>query len=233
MRHQLIKGADGVDQTVAQDDNAVKSAQYRRIQRMGDDDARQIVEAEDVGDDPVRRVGIQCGGGLIRQQNGGFLEQTARDGDTLLLSAGEALAVFAAEEGIAALGDQLAQVRSAQGFLHQGFGEIPEEGDVFADGRIEDEDILLNDCQLAVQRGDIGGAQFDAVIADGAGIVCMGALEEIEQGGFSAAARTDYGIGLAGLESGIDPFQNGLFTVAEAYFFHSDRMADRLEFNPV
>ena len=85
--HQLVEAAGFGDTAVFQDEDAVITAQERGLQRVRHDDAGHTGQVEEVGRDLMRRFGVQCRRHLVRQQDGRFFQQAARDGDALLLTA--------------------------------------------------------------------------------------------------------------------------------------------------
>ena len=72
----------------------------------------------------MRGLGVQHRRYLIRQQDGGALQQAACDGNALLLAAGQAAAVFSAEIPVAARFDKFAEVGVADGLSSAFCGKL-------------------------------------------------------------------------------------------------------------
>ena len=93
----------------------------------------------------MRRLCIERSRRFIGKQNGGLFKQAPCDGNALLFAAGQPLAVFAAEIAVAPLRNQCVKVGMADGVLYLLLGKAAEHGNIVPDGRIKDENILLND----------------------------------------------------------------------------------------
>ncbi|GAB2720050.1 hypothetical protein GCM10010442_46520 [Kitasatospora kifunensis] len=99
-------------------------------------------------------LGVQRGGRLVEQHDGGVLEDGPGDRDPLALPAGESGAdladprVVALREAV----DELVHVRGAGGGLDLGVGRLgPGERDVGADGVVEEVDVLEDDGEVPQQ----------------------------------------------------------------------------------
>ena len=137
---------------------------------------------------------VEGGGGFIADDEAGFVDEGAGDGDALLLATGEFGRVFAvfgleADEGHGGAG---AILGGAAGDL------VEEEGDadVFDAGEGGDEVELLEDEAdvFAAEVGDLGLGQGMEMVfedVDFAGIEFHGAGDDAEEGGLAAAGGAD------------------------------------------
>lgn len=93
-------------------------------------------------------LAVECGGGLVEQEDGGVLEEGAGDRDPLALAAGEAAAILA-DLGFVTLGllkDEIMGVGGAGGGLDFLLGRIRAgEKDVVAECIREQEGILTDE----------------------------------------------------------------------------------------
>ena len=96
-RQQLVVGAGFRDRAVFEYENPVIAAQQGRRERMGDDDAGDAGEGEDVLRYLPCRFRIEGGGRFIGEKDTGPAQQGACDGDPLLFPAGQVLACFTVE----------------------------------------------------------------------------------------------------------------------------------------
>ena len=134
--------------------------------------------------------GVQCGGRFVQHQDTRILEDRAGDGDSLLLPAGEAYAVFA-DLGIVAFRefhDELVRIRHFRGFddlrVHGVFTAV---FDVVLHRSAEKERFLKHDADILAERFHTHVPQVHAVDFDAAG----GHVEEThQQAGDCRLART-------------------------------------------
>ena len=127
-----------------QHQNAVVAAQRRLLECMRHDDARHAGQGQDDVRDLMRRLRVERGSRLVGQQNGGMLQKTPRDGDALLLPAGQPAAVFAAQIILPALGDQRRQTGELDGPIDLCRWELTEHCDIIPDRSVKNKDILLD-----------------------------------------------------------------------------------------
>ncbi len=85
--------------------------------------------------------------------------------------------------------------------------------DIFSDGGMEEEGLLVDDADPAAEGGLGDGFDIGAIDEDGALGGVVEAHEEAEEGGFSGAAGTDEGVGFAVFEDEGDIFKGGLVPV--------------------
>ena len=163
-------------------------------------DAGDAVKVEDIACDLMRRLCIERSRRFIGKQNGGLLQQAPGYGNALLFAAGQPLSVFAAEIAVAPLSDQCVKVGMADGVLYLLLGEAAEHGNIVPDGRIKDENILLNDRNKLIQGFGSDASQLRIVDKDIPSVVPGSCRQQIEHCGFSAAACANHRIRLPGIE---------------------------------
>src|SRR5207245_8692845 len=91
---------------------------------------------------------IERRGGLVEDQNSWILEERARDGDALLLAAGEFQSAFTDHRLVAGRQrhDEVVDVRRARGLVHLRVARFrPAIADVVKDGVVEKYRVLRND----------------------------------------------------------------------------------------
>ena len=118
-------------------------------------------------------LGVERGGRLIEDQDRRVLEEHAGDREPLLLPAGELDAALADDrvQPIRQAGDHIVQSGPARRVDDLRLGCVePAVGDVLADRAGEEEDILLDDADLAPQRRQRHVADVDPVDRDPARI---------------------------------------------------------------
>lgn len=96
--------------------------------------------------DPVFGDGVERGGGFIEDQDGGFFDKSAGDGEALLLASGESFAHFG-EKGVVFEGhffNEFVGVGLGCGFFDFSFAEATAKGDVLGNG-VEEEKGFLRD----------------------------------------------------------------------------------------
>lgn len=84
---------------------------------MGHHHAGDAGEGQDVLRDLVGSLGVQRGGGFVRQQDGRLFEQCTSNGNALLLAAGKLAPAFAAKGIQAAPGYEFFQVGAADDLI--------------------------------------------------------------------------------------------------------------------
>ena len=90
---------------------------------MGHHHAGDAGEGQDVLRDLVGGLGVQRGGGFVRQQDGRLFEQRAGNGNALLLAAGKLAPAFAAKGIQAAPGYEFFQVGAADDLIQVSCGK--------------------------------------------------------------------------------------------------------------
>ena len=177
------------------------------------------------GGDFVFGAGVDGGGGVVEEEDGGFEEQGARDGDALFLASGQADAGFA-EDGVIAVGkggDEVVGRGEAGGFFNLILGGVgSSESDVRGDGGAEEEAFLEDEADFAAQLGQVEGFEVYAVDEDPPVDGVVEAGDEAEQGGFTAADGADDGDAFAGDGLEADVLEGGFFGVAEGDVFKTD-----------
>ncbi len=163
--------------------------------------------AEEV-EDEVAGGGVEIADGLVGEQEFGFVDESAGDGDALNLTAGE---LVGHAVGI------VSEFDPGEGFEGGfsgvgGAGEQEGEFDVFGDGEGGEELEILEDEAdfVAAEGGELGVVEVggdSAVDGDGAGRGEVHGAGEVEQGGFTAAAAADEGDELAGVEGKRNPIE--------------------------
>ena len=153
------------------------------------------------GLDHTFAFGVQGGGGFVQEEDGGVLEQSAGDGEALLLSAGE-FAAFVADDGLVAFGlgeDEVVGERLPGGFLDFRFGCIGSaEEDVVVDGVVEKEGVLRDDADVFPQGIMRDAAQIASVEEDGSVLRIVKTEDEGEHGALARTTGADQGDALAG-----------------------------------
>ena len=92
-----------------------------------------------------------------------------------------------------------------------GFGGVEAAvGDVLADGAGEEEDVLLDDADLAAEGGEGHVADIDAVDRDAAAVELVEARQEGGDRRLAGAGGADEGDGLAGADVEVDVRQDRL-----------------------
>src|SRR4029077_15287798 len=173
------------------------------------------------------RLGIQLRGGFIKNEDGRIFQNGAGDGDALALAAAEASAALA-DHGVVALRqfhDEIVRQGGFCGVDHALLGNILQAVADVVPRRIVKQDVFLSDHgNLLAQGFDSDTADVHAVEANGAGGGLVEARQQIDQGGFSRAARTDQGDDLPAARAKSNILQdNGIApAVGKAYIVKFD-----------
>jgi hypothetical protein len=164
---------------------------------VGDDDeaiAEIAMEPQKQIDDLVAGVNVEISGGFIGEDQGGTVAQGARDGDALLLAAGE-LGGTVIEAGTKA--DLVEELGAADGISLS--GEAGREFDVLERGEFREEVIGLEDeADGEITPGGEAAAgpivnRF-AIPLDGAGVGLFKAAQNLEEGAFAGTGGALNGI---------------------------------------
>ena len=176
---------------------------YRFLRVVGDEDdaGAAFNGADDALLQFVAQAGVQRGEGFVHQEQVGFGDERAGEGDALLHAAGEFVRVFARVFAVQPeVGEQLADARVA------GIGR--DQADVFVGAQPRQEARFL------VEVGEAARAVFDAPFlrfgesGDGA-----------QERGFAAAGGTGEGEAVSGGEVEVDVFEDGLAAEVDAQVF--------------
>ena len=181
--------------------------------------------------------GVQGGGGLVQDQDGGILQEDPGDGHALLLAAGEEGAALT-DIGVEALGHSqdilvdLGLFRSLDDLLHGGVGLAV--ADVLENGVGKEEHILLDDADVLVD-GPLGHVpDVVAVELDGAVGDLIEPGDQLAEGGLAAAGGADDGDGLAGLHMQAHAPQDvQLAVIGEGHILHIDGTAHILQLHGI
>lgn len=186
-------GAAFDDLAVFHDEDLVGAADGGEA--MGDDEGGAA--AHEVGEtflDHGFGFGVEAGGGFVEDEDAGVGEDGAGDGDALFLAAGEFDAAFA-DDGFVAVGeafDEFIDAGDAAGFEDFGFGGLGAgEGDVFADGSVEEEGFLEDDAELGAVAAELDGGEVDVIDEDAPGAGDVEGGDEADGGGFAGAGGAD------------------------------------------
>ncbi len=158
---QLAGCADLTDDAVAQDDDAVGEGE-RLFLVVGDVDgggAERGVDAADLGPHLEAELGVEVGERLVHQHERRLDDDGARDGDALLLAAGELAGelVFLALE--ADQGDRLVDAARRLGLRHAAHHQA--EADVLAHRHVREQGVVLeHHAEAALLRAERVDAAF-------------------------------------------------------------------------
>ncbi|RSS62148.1 hypothetical protein EF918_31455 [Streptomyces sp. WAC06614] len=159
-------------------------------------------------------AGVQAGGGLVEEQQGGLGQQFQGDGDPLALAAGEAVhglsgALFQAE-----FADDLVDAGlafGAGGVLREAeFGGVRQGA---ADGELGVQDVVLGDQADPAAQFGVVAVEVAAVVEDGAPVGGTQSGQGAEQGGLAGAAGSDDGEQATGADREGDPVEEGAAAV--------------------
>ena len=169
---------------------------------------------------------VQGRGRLVEQQDGGVLERRPGDGQALALAAGKLDALFA-DHGVVALGKG-ADERVGGGVTGGGddlgvAGPGPAIGDVGPDRVVEKGDLLADQGDVGIERGQRDVAHVGAVDENPARGHVVEAGNQVEDGRLAGPRRSDQGHRLSRRHLHGDPVQrrsSGL--VGEPHVFQAD-----------
>lgn len=185
---------------------------------MGDDDDRTAVVGEVAQHVHHRAVhaGVEAGGGLVQEEQGGLGEQFQGDGDAFALSAGEAVdglvgALFEAE-----FTDHLVDPGLAFGLggvlWEAQFGGV---GEGAPDGELGVQDVVLGDESDAAAQFGVVAVEVAPVVEDGAPVGGAQAGQCAEQGGLAGSAGAHDGEQAFHADREGDPVEEGLAPVVD------------------
>ena len=151
--------------------------------------------------------GVERGGRLVEDEDPRILEQHARDGDPLLLTARQLVAALA-DERVIPLGqfeDAVVHRRGACRHLELRIGGLGlGVVQVVADGRVEQVGLLGHHADHLAERGELDLPDVDAVDLDGAGVHVVQPRDQVRRRGLARAGRTDQCDQLARLRLEVD-----------------------------
>lgn len=151
--------------------------------------------------------GVERAGGFVEQQQRCVLQDRAGDRDALALATGETGAAFAEKSSITvrqAVDEDVHQSRSRGGHHFRIAGGGAAVADVFQGVGREDHRILRDDGDFLAQVVQREVADVLAVEANAARRDVVKTQQELEEGGFARAGRSDQGYACAGRDGEID-----------------------------
>ena len=134
--------------------------------------------------------GVERGSRFVQDQNRRVLQEHPRNGQALLLAAGQFHPPLADDRvhAVGHVGDGFLQASTVRGVDDVGFGSAEAAiGDVVADGAREQEHVLLDNADLATQRGQRHRADVDAVDGDTAAFHVVEAWQQGADRGLAGA----------------------------------------------
>ena len=175
--------------------------------------------------------GVEAGGGFVENQDARVGQDGAGDGDALRLAAGELDAAFA-DDGVVLLFEafgEFVDAGDAAGVENFVFGGVGAgEGDVFADGAVEEKGFLQDDAELgavAESSRTVERSTPSTRTRPVAGDVEGG--DQADDGGFAGAGRADQRGDGAGLRVEADVVEDVLAGfVGEADVFEDNLAVD-------
>ena len=216
---QFLVPSDVDDAPTFHDHDAIRFEDGGKPMR---DDQAGTVEHEVVERllDHVFGFGIEGAGGLVQNEQGRVLEQGAGDGDALLLPAGEPDPAFADGRFVALgqFGDEAVGIGGPCGGAHalhvRRPGRIAPVGDVFSDGRVEQEGVLRHHRYGTPQGRQRIVRERLAVQEDFPALRVVEAGDQVHERGLARPGRSDEGDAFPGLHRERDVAQRGRVFVA-------------------
>ena len=137
---------------------------------------------------------VECAGGFVENEEARVRKERTRNSEALALTAGQVGGVFLEERVVAAahLLDEFVgagETRGVDDLLHGGV--LLREGQVLADGAVEEVVVLQHDTDGGTQRRAVDLADVDAVILDDAGLERIEALDELGERGLAGTGTAD------------------------------------------
>ena len=149
---------------------------------------------------------IEAIGGFVEDEECGFEEEGAGEGDALTLAVREHDAAIA-DDGVYAICERVDELRAG---LFDGLGEVFVGGggagpkEVFADGVVEEQGVLADVADVATPTAGIVAGEGDAVGFDSAGLGEEEAHDEVGDSAFAYAGGACDGGDAAGGEGEVD-----------------------------
>src|SRR5215471_15824709 len=192
----------GVEMAVGEVEDLVAAFGDAGVVGGDDDDASAACDGEDELERLLLGCVVEFGGEFVGEQDIGFGDEGARDGDALLLASGQFLDEVV---GVGAESDALEHVCRVATYVGSGEsagGEVwlERDFDVFRGGEQVSQTVGLQD------EPESGGGW---VAVDGARVGTLKPAEEREEAGFAAAGRAGDGDDLAGRDQERDVIKQG------------------------
>ena len=205
-----VRDVDGLA-LVEHDDAAGAHLEQRAVVRREEHGRPGLVDLLEEAEDVDRELRVEVAGGLVGEDERRLADDGARDGDALLLAAGEdARRILAAPREPDAL-ERLADARADEALRQP--EHLERDGDVLVDAPRRDElEVLEDDAEVAPQERDGVVAQARDVAAeeeDAAVVDRLGAVEQAQQRRLARAARARDEDELAALDDEVHPAQDG------------------------
>src|SRR6185437_11806190 len=147
--------------------------------------------------------GVDRTGGLIEDEDTGFVRQRTSEADELLLTGGEGRATleYGFAEGARQCADEIADVDLVSGVRHLAFSNPRRtEADVVSDVPGEEERILKYDAEPAAQIEEILFAHVDTIDEDPAPLHVVKTHHQRGERGLACTGVADDGSGLVGMD---------------------------------
>ena len=220
------------DAAVVEDDDEVGAAEGGEAV-SNDEGGAAVHGAFHGGHDFLLGVGVDGGGGVVEDEDGGLEDDGAGESEALALAAGEGGALLADDGFISVreFHDEVVGLGDFSGFFELFAGSAGgAEGDVGGDGVGEEEGFLEDQADGAAEVVELEGAGVVAVDEEVAGGGVVKAGDEGEEGGFAGTGSAEDGDDFAGLggegEVGKDRFTRAV-TEGDVLEFHRARATGR------
>jgi len=144
---------------------------------------------------------VQRAGGFVEDEDGRVLEDGAGDREALALAAGQRAAAFAdrRRERVRRALDEVERLGALGGVAHFGLGGVGlADPQVFGDRAVEQQRLLVDDADVAPERGELDVADVDAVDLDHPGLRVEGAVEQRQRGRLAGPGAADQRDGFPG-----------------------------------
>ena len=190
-----------------------------------DDGGAGGVEVPEQLEDFVCSFSVQIAGGFIGQDDGGFVEEGAGDGDALLLAAGELV------RHLVGFGSH---AHGLQYFRYAGVDEGPflpagcaqHELQVALHGTVREQlEILEHDAHRTAEEGDIPAPDAHKVVSAGGGFPLVDGVfgrDGADDGGFSGTHLSYDVHEVSGLDVHVQRVDDYVFTVEDIGVFEMD-----------
>ena len=233
------RAADLLNDAVVHDDDAVAHGQ-RLLLIVGDvdeGDAGALLNALELDLHILAQLEVERAERLVEQQHARLADERTRDGDTLLLAAGQAGHIARLEAGKTDEREHFARFQLDLGRVH--LLDVQAEGDVLRNVQMGEQGVALeNGVDLAAVGGHV--VQTPALEQNVAAVGLLEAADDAQGGGLAAAGRTEQGHELAAFDVERDApehrgpvkffFEVMQFNQAVSQLYHSpDRMQPQTE----
>ena len=189
-----------------------------------------VAEAGDGLHDAVLGFRVECGGGLVEDEEFRLVVEGAGEADALALAAGEADAAFA-NDGFEATGkfvpDEVEDLGGGGGAFESGGVDIflgHAKGDIGGDRVVDEADFLRHVADATAPGAAVVRAERGLVDEDATGARDVEAEDEIDEGGLAAAGGADDAERGVFRDDEREPVDHGFFgsRVLEAEVFQGD-----------